>query len=313
MSDFKKGMLVQHTTLGLGKIVALDQKAVHVFFAQSHDPFATKLRLQVAEPFLSPSPRNDRWLSGLSRFAFDEKSARYRLSDPWMSDGDATSRFLEVFPKGFEDEKYIGGGKGARERSPRWRRAHELFVETLGGGEGERLLAAGELTTLVERALEVERQVRPLLAPAEKSLLGDALADPEAARGYFEALFALLALDTPDEARFEALASAVSALPPGGSRESAWPVVTLLPFVAQPDRHMIVRPKLTCEAAQRLRLELDYQQEPQWSTYAALLEASAGLLEKLRPLGARDHVDVEGFMHVVGGKAPRRKALVAAE
>ncbi|HET7753801.1 MAG TPA: hypothetical protein VFK85_07805 [Anaeromyxobacteraceae bacterium] len=312
MSDYKKGMLVQHTTLGLGKIVALDHKAVHVFFANSQDRFATKLRRDLAEPFLSLASSTDRWLTGLSAFAFDERAARYRISDPWISDADAIARFVEVYPDGFRDVKYTtGDGKAGRERSLKWRRAHQAFSETLGNGEGERLLAAGDVTTIVDRACQVERHVRPLLSAAEKSLFADALSDAGVARGYFEALFELLAAPAPDETRFDALASAVATLPANETPESAWYVATVLPFVAQPDRHMILRPKITCAAAQRLRFELAYRPEPSWATYAALLQSSGDLLEKLRSLGASDHVDVEVFTHVALQKHSRPAAAVA--
>ena len=312
MNEYKKGMLVQHSTLGLGKIVALDQKALHVFFASSQEPFATKLRLLVAQPFLSPSSSTDGWLSGLSGFAYDEKSARYRVSDPWISDADAIARFLEAFPGGFTGAKYLGDGKGSRERNLRWRRAHDEFTEVLGNGEGERLVAAGDVASLVERIRGVERHVRPLLSPAEKTALSDGLGTGEEARRFFEAVFELLAAPKPDESRFEALAAAVAALPSAEARESGWYVATLLPFVAQPDRHMLLRPKSTCDAALRLRLELDYRPTPSWSTYSDLLAAGRQLLEKLKPLGARDHVDVESFMHVAIAKHARPKAAQPA-
>lgn len=310
MSDFKKGMLVQHATLGVGKVVAFDQKVLHVFFARSPDAFATKLRLQIAQPFLRPSPSTDRWLTGLSGFAFDEKAGRYRVSDAWISDADAVARFVAVFPDGFRDPKYTGDGKSARERSARWRRAHDTFQTTLGAGEGERLLAAGDVTTLVERACLIEKQVRVLLGPTEKALLANGLSDAGAARSYFEALFDLLAASGPDEARFEAFASAaVNCAPKGEASHSGWSLATLLPFVAQPDRHMLLRPNVTCEAARRLRLAVEYRPDPSWSTYSTLLQASGELLEKLRPLGASDYVDVEAFMHVAMAKHSRPKAL----
>ncbi len=95
---------------------------------------------------------------------------------------------------------------------------------------------------------------------------------------------------------------------PGASHESGWPIATLLPFVARPDLHMLLRPRFACEVAQRLGLELAYGAEPNWWTYAALLRSVGVLLEKLRPLGARDHVDVEAFMHAVTAKHPRPRA-----
>ncbi len=66
---------------------------------------------------------------------------------------------------------------------------------------------------------------------------------------------------------------------------------------------MFLRPHFLCEGAQRLGLELVYEPAPSWATYSSLLEVIRQLLEKLRPLGARDHVDVEVFMHVVTTKA----------
>jgi len=153
----------------------------------------------------------------------------------------------------------------------------------------------------------VERHVRQLHRDEKKASFEDALKDLDAARGYFAALFDLLAAPAAEASRFEALCAAVVALPPGGARESGWQLVTLLPFVARPDVHILLRPRFACDVAHRLGLELAYAPRPGWSTYSALLRSSAVLLEKLRPLGARDHVDVEAFMHVVTAKHARPK------
>lgn len=303
----ENGMLVKHPSLGLGKVVALDPKTVHVFFAASDARFATKLRLPMALPLLTPAGSTNAWLSGLSGFALDEKTGRYGLADAWLPHADAVARFLEAFPGGFADPKYLGDGTERRERVARWRRAHDAYEEMLGRGEGERLLAAGDVDGLTERALRVERHVRPLHSVAEKSAFEDALKSQDAARGYFAGLFDVLAAPAPEQARFERLAAAVAAMAPGTSPESGWPIATLLPFVAKPDVHMLLRPRFACDVAQRLGLELDYGTEPNWATYAALLRSTVALLEKLRPLGARDHVDVEAFMHVVTAPQARAK------
>jgi len=306
MSDLENGMLVQHASLGLGKVVALEPKAVHVFFATSDARFATKLRLPMALPLLTPAASTNAWLSGLSDFTLDMKAGRYGLAAAWLSHADAVAKFLEVFPKGFADPKYVGDGTDKREHAFRWRRAHDVYVEALGGGEGERLLAAGDVGGLAERALGVERHVRPLHKDVEKASFEENLENLDAARGYFAALFELLAAPAPEQARFEALAAAVATMSvPGASHESRWPIVTLLPFVARPDLHMLLRPRFACEVAQRLGLELAYGAEPNWATYSTLLRSAEVLLERLRPLGARDHVDVDSFMHVVTAKPAR--------
>jgi hypothetical protein len=307
MTPLENGMLVQHASLGLGKIVALDEKAIHVFFATSSERFATKLRLPAALSFLTPSEDSSAWLSRLSGFALDDKTGRYGRAGVWISHPDAVARFLETYPLGFADPKYAGAAAERGERAQRWRRAHDAFVETLGNGEGERLLAAGDLGGLVERALGVERHVRTLHKDAEKASFDEGLKDPAAARAFFAALFELLAAAAPEQARFEALAAAVAALAPSAALESGWPIVTLLPFIARPDVHMVLRPRAACEVAHRLGLELAYSAQPGWATYSALLGSAELLLEKLRPLGARDHVDVEAFMHVITLKQPRPK------
>lgn len=303
MSDLENGMLVQHASLGLGKIVALEPKAVHVFFATSDARSATKLRLPTTLPFLSPAEDSNAWLSGLSDFALDAKTGRYQIAGAWLSHSDAVARFEEAFPKGFADPAYVAG-TGKHDYVLRWRRAQEAYAQTLGGGEGERLLEAGDVAGLTARVLKVERHVRPLLSDGDKASFTQALADHDDARGYFAALFELLAARDPDQGRFEALAAAVAAMSPG---ESGWPMATLLPFVAMPDVHMLLRPRFACAVAQRLGLEFSYEPDPSWVTYSALLRSTGVLLEKLRPLGARDHVDVETFMRVVTPKAARQK------
>jgi hypothetical protein len=308
MSDLENGMLVQHASLGIGKVVALDPKAVHVFFAASDARFATKLRLPMARPLLTPAASTNAWLSGLSDFTLDAKTGRYGLAGTWLSHADAVARFVEVFPKAFEDPSYAGDGADSRGRGARWRRAHGVYLEVLGNGEGERLLAAGDVGGLVERALRVERHVRPLHRDVEKASFEEALKDHEAARGYFAALFELLAAPAPEQGRFEALAAAVAAMTPGQSPEAGWPLATLLPFVARPDLHMLLRPRFACDVAHRLGLELAYEPRPSWTTYASLLRSTDMLLEKLRPLGARDHVDVDAFMHGVTAKPHKAKA-----
>jgi hypothetical protein len=312
MTELTKGMLVRHELLGLGKVVALEPKTVHVFFAASKDRFATKLSLLVAGPLLRPAGAGENaWLEGMSAFSRDAKTGRFGLAQTWLTHEEAVARFLETFPQGFTDPAYTGGVKSRREHPSRWRRAHEAFGDAFGGGEGERLLAAGEVGELVARAVRVEHQMRSLHKDALGTSYAVSLGDPDAARGFFAALFDVLAAPAPERARFEVLAAAVAALPGDGSVELGWPLVTELPFAAQPERHALLRPKFTCDAAHRLGLELCYHPAPNWSTYAAVLRSAGTLLEKLWPLGARDHIDVDAFMHVATAKRPARSKVTA--
>lgn len=302
MTDLKMGMLVQHTSLGLGKIVALETDAVHVFFEASEKRFATKLRLAAAAPFLSPAVGKNAWLKGMGPLSLDAKTNRYGLAATWLTHDEAVARFLEAFPKGFADPKYRAESKRKGDSEFKWRAAQAAFAEQLGGGDGERLLAADDVGELVRRAVRVERNVGLVHPNPEKASLKDALKDKGAAQAFFEALFELLAVAAPDRSRFEKLASAVAALPQGASPALAWPLATGFAFIARPDRHMLMRPKATSDAAMRLGFDIGYGAVPSWATYSALLSFAELLLAKLAPLGARDHVDVESFLHATAAK-----------
>jgi hypothetical protein len=283
MSEFEKGMLVQHASLGLGKVVALEPKAVHVFFVG----------------------RDSR-----SAFSLDAASGRYGYAETWIPHEEALGRFKEAYPQGFVDTAYTGDGKGRQARPARIRRAQAAWAETLGGGQGERLLAAGELPKLIEAVLAVEKLAGASQGGADKASLAAGLKDAEAARGYFTALFAYLAAPASEKTLFDALSDAVAALPGEAPR---WPLVTTLPFLARPEREMLLRPKLTSQAAHRLGLELRFAAEPNWVTYSTLVRSSEQLLEKLRPLGARDLIDVESFLTVVTTRASVRTPAEAGE
>ncbi len=78
MEEFKKGMVVRHTTLGLGRVVALDATAIHVFFAEGERREAAKLRLSAVSQLLAPDPKaRDERLDELPVFALDPVSGRY--------------------------------------------------------------------------------------------------------------------------------------------------------------------------------------------------------------------------------------------
>lgn len=161
-------------------------------------------------------------------------------------------------------------------------------------GEGPPGALANLLKTLIGRT--------NLLAPAELIAVNDALRrDGQAARAFGEALLKLV--DDGGERAFSGLVEATGSLPadPGRARVLTWPIVTILPFLAQPDRHMFLKPMQTQRIAEAFTFDLSYSARPRWVTYDRLLTLSNRLLERLRPLGARDLIDVQSFMWVVAG------------
>jgi hypothetical protein len=83
VEELAKGMVVRHATLGIGRVVALEPTAIHVFFAEGERREAAKLRLPAARVFLSPAPGvSDERLQSLAAFAFDPGSGRWALERP---------------------------------------------------------------------------------------------------------------------------------------------------------------------------------------------------------------------------------------
>lgn len=295
MGDLANGILVQHASLGVGKIVALEADAVHVFFPAAEKRFATKLRLPAARAFLrTDGVEPDPWLQGLTAFTLDDETRRYALAATWLTHEQAIAQFVAVYPQGFADPRYLSA-KEKGSRAPRWRAAHEAWVRTLGDGQAEALLQGDQLSELVRRALAVERHVAPLHDADDEDELSDALGDNPTTRLFFERLLELLSVPSPNRARFDKLFAATSALPAVG--DSAWWLATVFPSVAAPGRHVAVHPGESRVAAAKLGCDLRWEDAPNWATYSALRAFSTKLLEELGAIGARDLVDVEAFLH----------------
>lgn len=298
MAELESGTLVRHASLGLGRVVALEAEAVHVFFPDSEKRFAAKLKLPFARRLLrTEGVGPDAWLEGLSAFTLDRKAGRYALAASWLTHDEAVALFLSAFPEGF------AGPQGGRVAC--WRAAQASWAEAFGNGEGERLVGEGARAEIVRRMLRVEKTIASIQPSADAGAVKDALSHDETALPFCAALFELLSKPSPGRARFEKLFAAAGDLPVEPARQ--WLLATLFPFVASPGRQVLLRPRVTCEAAERLGFDIRFDASPNWATYTSLRAASAQLLENLRSKGARDFVDVESFLHVTATAKRRTK------
>ena len=167
------------------------------------------------------------------------------------------------FPRAFDDPRYR-----KQERDYKWK-AHRRVSADLLSIHGRRVVAEGPPSALVDT-----------LRTAVLKLI-----------------------DEGGERAFAGLVEATGSLPadPGRARVLTWPIVTILPFLAKPNGHMFLKPMQTQRIAEAFTFDLSYSAYPKWGTYARLLTLSNRLLERLRPLGARDLIDVQSFMWVVAG------------
>jgi len=298
-TPYKDGMLVEHPNMpdwGPGKIVHVEAQKVHVVFRDVPERTAKAIRFDVV-PLKVAASQSDPILDNLPPLT--KEGSDWVLPAERKTFDQAVEEFSRNFPGGFEDPGYLGDLKSG-ERVYKWA-AHERWTETLGGDQARQLLET-DLGELTRRALSVVSHVNLLAPKYEQAPMREALGDKNAALKFFSTLLDLLEAESPNQAAFQPYADAVCALPvkPGGSRVSTWPVATILPFLAQPDRQMLLKPKVTHKAANTLAFDLRYDAMPNWKTYDALLRMSRTYFDLLKPRGARDFIDVQSFFWVVG-------------
>jgi hypothetical protein len=301
MAEFANGMLVQHASLGVGRVVAVEANALHVFFPERADRHAAKLRLPDARPLLTlDGIERNAWLEGLSSFALDPETGRYALAANFLTHDQAIAEFLERHPR------ELAGADAEPAQRPtrisRWRAAAAEWTQGFGQGEAERLVKKGDAREIQRRAVRLERHLVLVPGTFEAQALQDALRDGEATLAFFEAVLGVLSVPEPGRPRMERLFEAALELPVEPAL--AWPVATILPFLADPKHHVFLWPKSACAAAARLGCDLRWEPAPRWVTYSALHGLSVRLLAKLKAHGARDLADVEPFLFAVAARRP---------
>ena len=206
---------------------------------------------------------------------------------------EARKKFLRYFPGGFDDATYLDW-----ERNYKWQ-AHERWQALLGREELRSLLKAGRHVEIARRATSIESRTN-LLFSFEKMALRDAVKSEAGARMFASGLWDFLHGRGSDRSRFEQWIECVSRLPRVQTRVLTWPVVTVIGFVAQPDRHIFLKPNVTRMAAQAYGFDFQYSSRPDWATYQSLLAFAARVRRDQRELHPRDMIDLQGFIWVQG-------------
>jgi hypothetical protein len=204
-------------------------------------------------------------------------------------------KFLRFFPKGFRDETYL-----AWERDYKWE-THQRWEEALNRDEFRRLLKKREYGEIGARAVRTEQRSRhSMIFSFEKMALRDALKSAAGVRTFATGLYDFLHGSGNDEARFVDWCDTVAALPRKQTRVLTWPLVTVFGFIAQPDKHIFLKPLITKIAARQYGFEFEYQSKPNWETYTSLLGFAATIRRDLRDLKPRDMIDLQSFIWVQG-------------
>lgn len=202
-------------------------------------------------------------------------------------------KFLRFFPRGFHDPKYVDW-----ERGYKWE-AHEKWVAALDKADFQRLLRGGEHAEIARTAVTIESRTN-LLFSFEKMALRDAVKSPAGAKAFSEGLFDFLHGRGADEGRFDAWRDTVAELPRKQTRVLTWPLLTVFGFIAQPEKHIFLKPNVTRIAAREYGVDFEYVSRPNWDTYQSLLEFADRIRRDNRDLKPRDMIDLQSFMWVQG-------------
>jgi len=202
-------------------------------------------------------------------------------------------KFLRFFPAGFRDETYVDW-----ERGYKWE-AHERWCAPLRRAAFQSLLDDGDYAAIAKHAVAIESRTN-LLFSFEKMALRDAVKGKAGAQRFAEGLHAFLYGGGSDSDRFGAWVDAIGGLPRRQTRVLTWPMATVWGFIAQPEKHIFIKPMVTRRAAAEYGVAFDYRSRPNWQTYVSMLEFAERVREDNSDLGARDMIDLQSFIWVQG-------------
>ncbi|MFN3166142.1 MAG: hypothetical protein ACE37H_03655 [Phycisphaeraceae bacterium] len=304
MADSKlhRGMLVLHPNKpgwGPGKIVKLGLGVAHVFWRDLPERAAKPIRLDYVE-LIPAADQHDDILSNLPPFVEEDG----RLVLPGIASGrlrvtvkQAIEKLLEHYPLGFQDPAYYGDQKGG-ERAYKLA-AHQKFSELLGGRKFRDLLDTSP--ELVIHHLKECLKDLNLLFPNEQMALFDAYKDFDRTLPFLRSLCELLEAEGADETSYSKYLEGFESLPVIKGRVHTWPVATIYPYIAQPEIHIFLKPKVTQCAAEILGFNLHYKSNPNWQTYSSLLTMAETYRKQLAALKPKDMIDMQSFFWITCG------------
>lgn len=202
-------------------------------------------------------------------------------------------KFLFYFKQGFATPKYDDW-----ERGYKWN-AHIMWLELLNKKEFQRLLIAEEFLEIAKRAARIESKTN-LLFSFEKMALRDAVKTEAGAKIFAEGLYQFVYGTTKLETRFNRWVEAVSNLPRKQTRVLTWPLVTVFGFIANPDEHIFLKPRVTKIAAEKYGYDFKYTSKPDWKVYKNYLAFAEQVGSDLADLKPKDMMDIQSFLWVMG-------------
>jgi len=202
-------------------------------------------------------------------------------------------KFLYYFKNGYSDPKYI-----------EWERqykldAHFQFQQALNKREYDRLLLSRKFSEIALTAVRIESRTN-LLFSFEKMALRDAVKPASGARAFAAGLYQYVYGKASLEERFNEFSQVIASLPRKQTRVHTWPLQTVFGFIANPQEHIFLKPRVTQIAAEKYRFDFHYRSQPNWETYKSLLDFAEQVRKGTNDLKPQDYIDLQSFIWVMG-------------
>ena len=287
------GVLVEHTVWRRGKVIEIvSPYAIIHFPALADSPQGPQRKLREDAPQLTKaSVQTDPELDAIETGpAKPKKISKRKVKDLQNMLDEAVQWFEQTYPTKFSDEKFVDSDLRNK------RAAAEVFQANFGEGRGAAMVAEGKHAEIASTLDGIYRATN-ILSPFEVKAVHKAFVKgDESATKVLGTTLAFL--NNPAHQTFKAMAEAVSQLPADGGKVHTWPIVTVLPFLADPKRFIPLKPTNTELMATRMGVNLKYDTTPNWETYDAFLRMANSLLDRLKQIGAQDMIDAQQFMAI---------------
>ena len=202
-------------------------------------------------------------------------------------------KFLYYFKKGYSDSTYIA-----------WERkykldAHFAFQQVFNKREYERLLLARKFNDIALGAVRIESKTN-LLFSFEKMALRDAVKPALGAKAFSQGLYEYVYGRESLPERFQDFSEVIASLPRKQTRVHTWPLQTVFGFIANPQEHIFLKPRVTQVAAEKYHFDFQYRSKPNWETYKGLLDFADEIRKDTSDLKPQDNIDLQSFIWVMG-------------